>query len=75
MRVRNRQAEALTSSITPEELGKAMSQLDLSGVPPHKRALAIRDHLMRIMADTIHDRDVAVEIHASRHLRAIRQSS
>lgn len=69
MHVRNRQAEALTSSITPTELGQAMQQLDLTSIPPHRRKDAIRDHLMRIMADTIHDKQKAFEIHASRILR------
>ena len=72
--VRNTQREALTSTLTVDELGKAMAQLDLSTTPPHKRADAIRDHLLRIMAETIHDRTTAVEIHAARHMRAQRAS-
>lgn len=69
MQIHNRQTQALTSSITPAELGQAMQQLDLTSIPPHRRKAAIRDHLMRIMADTIHDRTKAFEIHASRILR------
>lgn len=46
-----------------------MSQLDLSAVAPEKRADAIKDHLMRIMAATIHDRATAVEITAARLYR------
>ena len=71
--IRNSQAEALTSNLTPTQLGQAMQQLDLSTIPPHKRADAIRDHLMRIMADSIHDRSKATEIHAARYLHAKRQ--
>jgi hypothetical protein len=69
MLIRNRQTDALPSSITPTQLAQAMQQLDLSAIPEHKRPQAIRDHLMRIMADTIHDRTTAFEIHASRLLR------
>ena len=72
--VRNTQREALTSTLTVDELGKAMAHLDLSTIPHHKHADAIRDHLLRIMAETIHDRTTAVEIHAARHMRAQRQS-
>ena len=66
MKVTNRQAEALPSNLTTDELGKAMSQLDLSSVPPNKRQAAVMDHLMRVMADAIHDKDKAQEIHLSR---------
>ena len=69
MKITNRQAEALDSNMTTSELGKAMSQVDLSAVPPHKRKSAIMDHFMRVMADAIHDKDKAQEIHVSRILR------
>ena len=68
MLIKNTQRDALPSSITPQELGQAMQQLDLTSIPPHKRKAAIRDHLMRIMADTIHDRSAAIELHAARYL-------
>lgn len=69
MKISNRQAEALPSNLTTDELGKAMAQLDLSSVPPSKRQAAVMDHLMRVMADAIHDKDKAQEIHLSRMLR------
>ena len=69
MKISNRQAEALPSNLTTDELGKAMAQLDLSFVPPNKRQAAVMDHLMRVMADAIHDKDKAQEIHLSRILR------
>jgi hypothetical protein len=69
MTVQNKQAEALDSNLTTHELGQAMSQLDLSSVPPHKRHKAVMDHLMRIMADAIYDKDKALEVHISRILR------
>lgn len=53
MTVINRQATALPSTLTPHEFGKAMAQLDLSGVPPEKRASAIMDHLARIMGQSL----------------------
>ena len=72
MHIKNREKERLSSSLTLPELGQAMKQLDLSTVPPEKRADAIRDHLMRIVADSIHDKEVAFEIHAARVLRRAR---
>lgn len=43
----------IPSSLTPHELGKAMAELDLTGVPPHKRHAAVMDHLVHIMIGTI----------------------
>jgi hypothetical protein len=74
MKIKNQQADALPSNVTPAELGQAMSQLNLSGVPAHKRAEAIKDHFMRIVADSIYDKEVAQEIHISRILRQREQS-
>lgn len=65
MKVFNRQKDSLTSSITPHELGRAMSSLDLASIPPEKRHGAVMDRLASIMADTIHDRAKATEIMAS----------
>ena len=69
MKIKNTQAEALPSNITPQELGKAMAQLDLSAIPEHRRPEAIMDHLMRIMADSIQDQKEAQIIHMSRIMR------
>ena len=55
-------SKQLPAKITIEELGKAMSQLDLSSVPKHKRHLAVIDHLMKIQEDTLKDREVAAKI-------------
>ena len=70
MKVVNRQAQALKSNITPDELGKAMSQLNLNEIPAHRRAEAIRDHLARIAADVIHDREKASEIRSGLILKS-----
>ena len=69
MQVKNRQLDGLKSSITPEQFGKAMAELDLSDVPPHRQQEAVMDHVAKVMAGTIHDRDVAVEITAARLLK------
>ena len=74
MKIKNAQADALPSNLTLPEFGNAMAQLNLNGVPSHKRADAIKDHLMRIMADSITDRQTAQEIHISRILRQREQS-
>ena len=57
MTVRNLANEHLESTITKEQLGEAMAKLDLNSIPPEKRASAVMDHLMRIMSETITDRD------------------
>jgi len=69
MLVKNPQKNALKSSITPQQFGKAMAELDLSAVPEHRKQQAVMDHLAKIMAGTIHDRSVAIEIAASRLMR------
>jgi len=45
----------LPSTLSLPELGKAMQQLDLSHVPDAHKAKAIREHLTKIMADTVTD--------------------
>jgi len=55
MKISNPQADALPSTIGVQELGQAMRTLDLAGVPPERRHLAILDHLGAIMARTIQD--------------------
>jgi len=69
MKVKNVQKDALESSITVGEFGNAMKQLNLESVPKEKAAAAIKDHLMKIMGDTIKDKQKAQEIHISRILR------
>lgn len=68
MKIKNKRAEAHESNITLVEFGNAMKQLNLDGVPDHKRAEAIQDHLMKIMADSIRDKEVAEQLHISRIL-------
>lgn len=68
MKIRNPQAEALESTLTPADFGKAMAQLDLSVVPPHKRFAAIRDHMATIMRHTLVDREKAQEVAAAQVL-------
>ena len=68
MKVKNTQADALKTSMSLAEFGQAMSQCNLNGVPEHKKSQAIMDHLMKVMADTVHDKEKAQEIHISRIL-------
>ncbi len=72
MTVKNIQADALKTSMSLHEFGQAMKQCTLDGVPEHKRPEAIFDHLMRAMADAVHDKQKAQEIHISRILKAKR---
>jgi hypothetical protein len=57
------------ASISLSAFGSAMSQLDLSSIPPNKRSSAVFDHLMLIMQDTLHDRSLAQEIRISHKLK------
>lgn len=69
MTVRNLEAERLPSSISPEQFAQAMAALDLRAIAPERRKAALMDHLMRIQAATIHDRETAAVIDATRRLR------
>ena len=62
MKIVNKQAEAIPSKISVREFGKAMKQLDLSTIPPEKKAYAIRDHLMGIMSDNISSPTAAFDL-------------
>lgn len=70
--IRNRQAEAIPSNIILADFGRAMAKLDLSGVPPHKRAGAILDHLGRIMSETATDPAARTDLLCARLLRGKR---
>lgn len=69
MKIKNIQKDALESNITLDQFGNAMKQLNLSDVPAERVGEAIKDHLMRVMADTIKDKEKAQEIHISRLLK------
>jgi len=47
----------IDSNLTLHQLGKAMKQLDLSSIPDANKPKAIREHLTKIMADTVTDAD------------------
>jgi len=68
MKVKNVQADALKTSMSLAEFGNAMKQLNLNGVPEHKKTAAIMDHLMYVMANSVHDKEKAQELHISRIL-------
>jgi len=63
--ISNPQAEALPTSISANDLGKAMAQLDTTSVPPHKRRKAIMEHFYSIMADSIQDQELSTQLRAS----------
>ncbi len=73
MQIFNRQKSALPSSMSPVELARAMSQLDLASIPPAKRSAALMDHLARIMVAKIHDRDTASNLATALLIRKSRQ--
>lgn len=55
----------LPSRMTLDQLGAAMSQLDLSAVPPEKRRYAIRAHLLKVAAPSLQDTSLGQEISVS----------
>jgi len=69
LKVTNNQAEALETNITLAEFGTAMSQINLDGVPEHRKSDAIRDHLAKVMAEALRDKEKAQELHISRILK------
>ena len=69
MKITNKQKDAKPSNITLQELGKAMSQIDLTSVPPEKVKHAVFDQFMRIMEDAVQCGKTAYEIKQSRRLR------
>ncbi len=69
MKIVNKQAEAIPSRISLYEFGKARSELDLSSVPDHKKAAAVRDHLAGIMSKTVLSPTAAFDIEMSRQMR------
>lgn len=68
MTVKNIQANALETHLSLHAFGKEMKQLNLNGVPKERRSAAIMDHLMKIIANSVHNKEKAQEIHISRLL-------
>ena len=54
--------EYLDSKMSLDQLGKAMSELDLANIPARNKGKAIREHLTKIMAETILDPDKRAEL-------------
>ena len=69
MLIKNRQKDSIQSELNLSEFGHAMSQVDLSAVPPEKRKAAIFDHFMTVMAGSIRDPETKFEILMSQRLR------
>jgi hypothetical protein len=71
MKIRNPNANQVASKITLEDFGRAMGQIDLSGVPPERRGNAVMDHLARVMSEEAMDLELRRELRISRELYAI----
>lgn len=52
----------LDSKMTLDQLGKAMSELDLANIPDANKPKAIREHLTKIMAETILDPNARADL-------------
>lgn len=55
MKVVNKEEERIRSKCSPDELGKAISALDLDSIPPEHRHMAIRSRLAEVMMATTTD--------------------
>jgi hypothetical protein len=64
--VRDAQLQALPTTTTPESLAKAISQLDTTSIPPERRALAMVEHVSRIMVGTLVNRAHAHQLISDR---------
>lgn len=69
MKIINKQKEAIPARISLHDFGQAMSQLDLSTVPPEKTAAAVRDHLTGIMSETILSPTASFDLAMARQMR------
>tara|TARA_Y100000310_G_scaffold115501_1_gene114073 strand:- start:1947 stop:2216 length:270 start_codon:yes stop_codon:yes gene_type:complete len=68
--VTNWEKDRIKSNIGIVDFAKAMQQMDRTGIPKDKMAQATIDHLMRVIADNISDKEKADEIMWSRVLYA-----
>jgi len=71
--VSNPIAEAVPTKISTVGLGAAMSQLDLSSVPEHRRQEAVMDHFFRVMSENVMDTKLSEELKGSRAIKEKRQ--
>lgn len=55
----------LPSNMSLKSFGDAMSQLDLSSIPPHRRKAALKAHVLRLAAVHLEDRTLANDIMTS----------
>jgi len=69
MKKSNPKATPIQSEATIHQFAHAMSQQDLSSVPPHKRASAIFDHFITVMAQSTPDPTTKAELLLSQRLR------
>lgn len=69
MKIINKQKDAIPARISLHDFGKAMSELDLSTIPPEKTAAAVRDHLTGIMSETILSPTAAFDLSMARQMR------
>ena len=53
----NKQKDRIQTTCTPQELGRAISAIDLSSIPPENRKAAITERMMEVMLATTEDVD------------------
>lgn len=70
----NNERNRLPSTISLQDFGKAMAQLDLSSVPSEKRQAAIMDHFATIMKHTVTDPNAVQEIAGAQFMHRARHS-
>ena len=62
MNVKNNEAAAIPSDLTPEQFAQRINMLNLDDIPPERRKMAIIDHMMRVAAEGITDPMAAAEL-------------
>jgi len=60
--IKNWEKDRIPSKISLIDFAKAMQEMDRKDIPKEKRTQATIDHLMRIIADNIDDKEKADEI-------------
>lgn len=60
--IKNWEKDRIPSKISLTDFAKAIQEMDRKDIPKEKRTQATIDHLMRIIADNIDDKEKADEI-------------
>ena len=63
----------LPSTLDLKEFGQAVAQFDLASVPEHRRQIALKAHILKIMSQTLKDKTLAEQIGVSHFNHLVEQ--